>query len=379
MIWVKDAPQYGEDNDSDVCTFIDQYISCKLPKEDGKLKELLLLLQQHKHSSYCKRNKTCRFNFPKPPSSKTLITKVDEDANIEQSVTVLKKVQKLITDGNTDLSLIELLDKAEVSEAEYVDALEMSCNGNSVVLKREPDECFINYNPSVMLANMEIQFVLNAYACVMYVASYIMKTERSMGELLKHVAVEARTDALKMQLRKVGSAFLTHREVSAQEAVYRLLSLPMKQLTRSVVFVETNPKERISVLKSNASLSELKDDDTDVFQKSLIDRYQHRPQQLNSMCLAEFAATYVNYKPNDSECDTLPVLESDVTSSQITLTGGFGKMNKRKQEAVIRFRKYNKKAYPSNWYRAQLMLYYPWFDEQADLLGGYRACTPKCL
>ena len=64
----------------------------------------------------------------------------------------------------------------------------------------------------------------------------IMKTDRSMGELLKRVAAEARTDELK---RKVGSAFLTHREVSAQEAVYRILSLPM---SRSVVFVDTNPK-----------------------------------------------------------------------------------------------------------------------------------------
>ena len=43
---------------------------------------------------------------------------------------------------------------------------------------------------------MDIQFVLNAYyACVMYVASYTMKTERAMGELLKQVA--ARTDELK--------------------------------------------------------------------------------------------------------------------------------------------------------------------------------------
>ena len=212
---------------------------------------------------------------------------------------MLAKVQKLIADGNTELSLTELLDKAEVTQQEYIYALEVSTNGNVVVLKREPGECCINnYNPSVMLAwqaNMDIQFVLNAYACVMYVASYIMKTERSMGELLKRVAAEARTDELKTQLRKVGSAFLTHREVSAQEAVYRLLSLPMKQLSRSVVFVVTNPKsERIAVLKYNASLSQLEENDTNVFQKSLIDRY--RPQALSSMCLAEFAATYVvNY------------------------------------------------------------------------------------
>ena len=35
------------------------------------------------------------------------------------------------------------------------------------------------------------------------------------------------------------------------------------------------------------------------------------------------------------------------------------------------FRKYNKESDPTNWYRAKLMLYYPWFGEQADLLGGY--------
>ena len=63
-----------------------------------------------------------------------------------------------------------------------------------------------------------------------------------MGVLLKQVAAEVRTDELKQQMRKVGSAFLTHREVSAQEAVYRILSLPMKQLSRSVVFIDTNPK-----------------------------------------------------------------------------------------------------------------------------------------
>ena len=64
----------------------------------------------------------------------------------------------------------------------------------------------------------------------MYLASYIMKTERAKGELLKQVAAEARTDYLKTQLRKVSSAFLTHREVSAQEAGYRLLSLPVEQI-----------------------------------------------------------------------------------------------------------------------------------------------------
>ena len=92
----------------------------------------------------------------------------------------------------------------------------------------------------------------------------------------KRVACESRTDELRTQLRKVGAAFLTHRAVSAQEAAYRILSLPMKQLSRSVVFVDTNPKnERIAVLKNTQELEQLEDDDVDIFQKSLIDRYQH--------------------------------------------------------------------------------------------------------
>lgn len=180
VIWVKDAPKYFESPNSEICDFIDQYVSCASPANDGKLNELVCLLQQHKHS-YCKRNNTCRFSFPKPPSPKTLLTNFDpEYTDVEPSKAVLKKVQKQIVDSNTDLSLADLLDKADLAETEYVEALETSCTGNVVVLKCEIAECCINiYNPSVMLAwqaNMDIQFVLNAYVCVMYIASYIMKT-----------------------------------------------------------------------------------------------------------------------------------------------------------------------------------------------------------
>ena len=112
---------------------------------------------------------------------------------------------------------------------------------------------------------MDLQYVWNAYACVMYVASYIMKTARAIGVFLKCVASEART-RVKYQLKKVGFAFLTHREVGAQEAVYSILSLPMKLLSRSVVFVNTIPRhERKAVLKDNATLD---DDDTMFFRRA---------------------------------------------------------------------------------------------------------------
>ena len=82
-----------------------------------------------------------------------------------------------------------------------------------------------------------------------------------------------------------------------------------------------------------------------VFQKSLIDRHQHRPQQLQSMCLAEFAATYTtDYRQDNDSSDVLPPSDSDVTSSCIKLTDNFGTMRKHKREAVIRFHKYNTDA-----------------------------------
>ena len=62
------------------------------------------------------------------------------------------------------------------------------------------ERCMNKYNAPVILAwqaNMDGQFVLNASACVMYVASCIMKCDRAMGEILKHVGSEVRTQELK--------------------------------------------------------------------------------------------------------------------------------------------------------------------------------------
>ena len=61
--------------------------------------------------------------------------------------------------------------------------------------------------------------MLNVYVCVMYVVLYVMKTEKAMGTLLKQVTAEFRTDELKVQFKKLGSAFLNHREVSALVSV----------------------------------------------------------------------------------------------------------------------------------------------------------------
>ena len=72
--------------------------------------------------------------------------------------------------------------------------------------------------------------------------------------------------------------------------MYRALSIPTKKLSRSVVFIDTNPNSRIGVLKDMNSIAQLDGDDDNVFQKSLIDRYEHRPCSLDLMCSAKIAA-----------------------------------------------------------------------------------------
>ena len=134
VLWVrvKDAPKYGVASNADVCDLFNQYVFCAIPAEECKLKELVLQLQQHKQSSYCKRSKQCRFNFPHPPSPKTVIAEpcTDDEKEAQQC---LSKVYKVLLDCNDDVTLNDVLNKAEVDYDEYVKALEVTNSGTVIV------------------------------------------------------------------------------------------------------------------------------------------------------------------------------------------------------------------------------------------------------
>ena len=241
-----------------MCDFIERYIHCDIPKDEA-LAQLVSKVQKHRHSATCRRNARCRFNYPRPPSAVTLVAREISPGLCsvkEEAKAALFTVRKTLDNKDTpdDISLEELLVKAGVSMDTYVLGLKICSRGNSIVMKRAPRESWINtYNPDVIAvwkANMDIQFILDPYACVMYIAAYMLKSEGAMSDLLKRVSMECRGEEIKTQLRRMGSVFLTHREVSAQEAVYRILSLPLKLLSRKVIFINTSPKEeRVSLLK----------------------------------------------------------------------------------------------------------------------------------
>ncbi len=99
---------------------------------------------------------------------------------------------------------------------------------------------------------MDIQFVLDVYACAMYIVSYISKAQKGMSELLCKACGEAREGNanIKQQVRDIGNKFLNSVEISAQEAVYIILQLPMRKSSRNVIFINTSPPaERVELLK----------------------------------------------------------------------------------------------------------------------------------
>ena len=124
------------------------------------------------------------------------------------------------------------------------------------------------------------------------------------------------------------------------------------------MFVNTDfKKDRVAIFKKDGALQALDDDDEDVYQTSLIDRYASRPPVLEDMCLAEFAPSrchswWSNWRQILQ--DNLPP-----ASRRIKLNNGLGNMYKRRREAVIRFHKFNITKEPEKVYHSKLMLYLP--------------------
>ena len=198
ILWIKNAPKLNVDTDEDVCTFIDQYVKCNIPN-DEELAQLVSKVQKHRHSATCRRHGKCRFHYPCPPSPETVIARQSTAATYpegqaEQALKALAAVRKVLDDKDTpeDISMDELLLKAGVSCDMYLCGLKMCSTGNNVVIKRKPSESWINaYNPDVIRvwkANMDLQYILDPYACVMYIAAYMRNSECSMEELLKQVS-----------------------------------------------------------------------------------------------------------------------------------------------------------------------------------------------
>ncbi|XP_076872152.1 uncharacterized protein LOC143522233 [Brachyhypopomus gauderio] len=394
LFWVKDAPQIDKDDDNKVLAFIDHYVTCEMPSaDDTEMNEIVSGVQQHskRHSKTCKKKGTiCRFNFPRPPSSRTFLTrrKTDNDKNVdddkcgEQSISannnqssprmehdladsILKNVRTTLlnTEANFE-SADDLFASLGINQETFEAAYQTISKKNSVVLKRKPCDAWVNQYNRYLLnawnANMDIQFVIDAYSCIVYIISYISKAEREMGLLLSHAQKEAAQQGnldAKQALRKLGSVFLHNREVSAQESVYRLSNMKLKEASRKVQFVPTCDAIRMSlplnVIQRKAEC--LDEDSENIWMNSITDRYKGRPKSkdFEEMCLATFASEYRVLSKSETSSPNTVKLDEGL---------GFVKKRSRTEPAVIRYARFSPTKNPAKYYESILQLFLPHYS-----------------
>ena len=380
LFWIEGAPKLDEDGETAVCEFIDRYVTCEIPleDEDADLRKIVLDVQQHskKHSQSCRKKGTeCRFNFPRPPSETTFITEPSDNASVndtddlqlqmekQAAKQLLQTVWEKVQDPTSEfLSCEQLFDALEINQGIFEKAYNTITSKQTIVLQRNPNEIWTNqYNPCLLKswdANLDIQYVLDPFSCIVYIISYISKSEREMGMLLKQTSIEAEEGNLsaRQTLKKIGSAYLHHREVSAQEAVYRVCNLRMKESSRKTIFIPVgeNPT-RLS--KPLHQIKENREDVDDVWMTSIVERYENRPnnEEFVNMCLAQFC----------SEFRVLAKSEVPSTSKEgvfeLQNGKGFVQRRVRTNPAIIRYPRFSQEKTPEKFYQSMLQLFLPYW------------------
>lgn len=159
----------------------------------------------------------------------------------------------------------QLLAQCDMTLNQYNSYIQALTSSSVILMKRDVKDCWVNnYNPHLLTAwnaNMDIQYILDEYGCIMYMLSYISKPERELSDYLKTIVKEMspETATEREEMKEVLQAYSKHREVSAQESVARTCSLKMKSCSREVVFLPTGD----NALKMSLPLSALQNKPAD--------------------------------------------------------------------------------------------------------------------
>ena len=285
--------------------------------------------QIHCHSQPCPKykNSKCRFTFGRFFTDKTIISiplqhtlnQVDKFGILSKRNNILGQVKKYIDNNNldpnsrsfsNDLSIQEILSSMGITEDYYYYwTLSISTdNDYEIYLKRSTGSRFVNNYNSVLLkaweANLDIQPAHNYFESLTYMTANFSKHEREVSESLKQAAKEIKNQNLNVRdaMKKIAYSFISSRQVSVQEAVYNVLpELWFRKCSQGISFINTNlPSNRIRIIKSKEEIELLPDKSTDIFKKSIIDRYMDRPlcakfESLKTVCLAQLTLLQKNF------------------------------------------------------------------------------------
>ena len=255
LLWVKDAPIYGKNADQEIEDFIDKYLTC----DSTSIADSLRTLHHHHHTKSCRKRKKlhCRFNFPQPPMKKTRILKpleYDNEKTKENANLIFGTIQNSKYDSTYTFD--DFLKDLGLTNDEYIHAIQCSLNRTTVLLERRPSETWTNsfsrHVANIWNANIDSQFIVDSFATAMYCSSYMTKFDRTITSTFKRIREEHKKSDVSVikTISNLGKALVNMQQMSAQQAVHIILSLPLNTSSRNCIFVNTSPIEhRAFVLK----------------------------------------------------------------------------------------------------------------------------------
>jgi hypothetical protein len=149
-----------------------------------------------------------------------------------------------------DASFNTFLVDIKMTRDEYIFLLRSCLLEPILLLKRNPCDIWINgfskKVPTLLHANTDAQFILDAYAPAAYCNSYITKMDRTKTSAFKKIREEflCKIDIKIKTIRKLGNTLLNMQQMSSHQAVHIVMSLPLYSSPRTTIFINTAPFEK---------------------------------------------------------------------------------------------------------------------------------------
>ena len=359
--------------------FMDKYITTEFLEDHPNLN-----LHIHHCTESChlgQKDKTkCRHHFPKFVTPTTRIFKPiilkNQSTEMKSNLQKIRAKMEVYKRTREDQSFEKMLEELKMSEAKYYDAIRCSIKSDTVFYKRRRIDVLVNTYKSDFLdtweANHDLQNILDPYGAIYYLFEYCFKTDKGMIEMMKKAVEECKegNDDLFNRLRAVSNAFVNSSLVSAQQAADYILGHPMTMFSVAERFVNTNlPEKRVVMKKSEQHLEEMDEEETEIAETDFIEKYSKRPDDMEDVCLADFAAWYE--KDTCKKAQKNFENEDEDEGSDVEMIENLPKQilyRRRGKAKIIRFPPFLKEIDPVNFYRSKVMLYHPWRDEQKELI-----------
>lgn len=209
----------------------------------------------------------CRYGFPWPIMSKTIILDPhDDQKDIEKYFNYYLQLRvffsriaekykndhlKQLPETNIE-NVFEYISKhiikTKCTYQCYIKIIRASIKRKTVFLRRNCWELMVNaYNKEIILlhqANMDIQYITNIYNVASYLTSYVCAHDTVLSQTLqltKHnLNKENESTDIRRKLSKFAKVFSNSIEIGAQENVYNLLSMNVSECSRKSIFINTN-------------------------------------------------------------------------------------------------------------------------------------------